>query len=430
MMNNPSTQIALLAGMVGTMLLVVVTLLLIPARKTANAAASETLAVYAASAAEERDQYIPNTEALGPDEMRVISLGTGMPAANKGQAAASFLVQLGNGENFIFDIGTNAYGNLTSLQIPAASLDKVFLGHLHFDHIGDLSALLIAAVSHGRNIPLQIWGPSGASPELGTRYAVDRLLEAFNWEFTSKRGKIPGAGYQAIVSEFDYTKTQVVYEENGVRITAWPAIHAIDGPVSYSLEWNGLKFVYSSDTYPNRWFMENGGDADILIHESFPTVQQLIDRNRMVPESAWPVGTRVHTQPAAAGKVFSTLEPRMAVAFHFASTFATRKEVREEIRTTYDGPLTVGKDLLVWNVTKDDVTVREALVPDVVWPTKSKLESAKYDPSEAIFPSDWLNEGRLDMSDVDAAIWSRLDPATQARIAEKLPDARPRSAPK
>jgi ribonuclease Z len=430
MMSVASTRIVVMAGVGGATLLIVASLFLVSARDVAEAAASDVAGDYAASAAEERDQYIANTEPLRPDEMRVISLGTGMPAANKGQAASSFLVQLGNGENFIFDIGTNAYGNLTSLQIPASRLDKVFLGHLHFDHIGDLSALLIAAVSHGRNVPLRIWGPSGAAPDLGTRYAVERLLEAFNWEFTSKRGKIPGAGYQAVVTEFDYTKTQVVYEENGVRIMAWPAIHAIDGPVSYSLEWNGLKFVYSSDTYPNRWFMENGEDADILIHETFPTVQQLIERNRMVPESAWPVGTRIHTQPAAAGKVFSILNPRMAVTFHFVSTFTTRKEVRDEVRTTYDGPLTVGKDLLVWNVTPDKVTVREALVPDVVWPSKSKLESAKYDPSEAIFPSDWLNEGRLDLSDIDAAIWSRLAPEIRDRIAEKLPDARPRSAPK
>ena len=54
----------------------------------------------------------------------------------------------------------------------------VFIGHLHFDHSGDLSALLISAVSHGRNVPLRIWGPSGKSPELVTRYTVDRFLEA------------------------------------------------------------------------------------------------------------------------------------------------------------------------------------------------------------------------------------------------------------
>ena len=52
-----------------------------------------------------RKNYYPNTEELGPDEMRVISLGTGTPNFRRSQASAAWLVELGNGEKFIFDIG-------------------------------------------------------------------------------------------------------------------------------------------------------------------------------------------------------------------------------------------------------------------------------------------------------------------------------------
>lgn len=372
----------------------------------------------------QRDMYVPGTESLGRQEMRVISLGTGMPSITRRQAAASFLVQLGNGENFIFDMGTGALTNLTQLQIPWDTLDKVFLGHLHFDHMGDLDALLIVGVSHGRNVPLNIWGPSGIIPELGTEYAVARLLEAYNWELTSKRGYVPGAGYQPIVHEFDYRKTQVVYDANGVKITSFPAIHVIDGPVSFSLEWNSLKFVYSSDTFPNKWFMENSRNADILIHESFPTVKQLIDYNKMRPESAWPVGTRVHTQPAAAGKVFSLLQPRMAIAYHFVNDVSTNQQVMQEIRSTYDGPLTLAQDLLVWNVTKHAITVREAVGQEQTWPSKSKLSNARIEPEKRTPISKWLDEGRLDTRDVDVATFERLDEPTRARIMERFPDAK------
>ena len=51
-----------------------------------------------------RDHYFPGTEDLAPDELRVIALGTGMPLVRRSQASASFLIQLGNGENFIFDM--------------------------------------------------------------------------------------------------------------------------------------------------------------------------------------------------------------------------------------------------------------------------------------------------------------------------------------
>ena len=48
--------------------------------------------------ARSRDVYLPNSEDLAPDEMRVIACGTGMPTQRMAQAAACFLVELGNGE--------------------------------------------------------------------------------------------------------------------------------------------------------------------------------------------------------------------------------------------------------------------------------------------------------------------------------------------
>lgn len=53
----------------------------------------------------ERDVYYPGSEDMAPDEMRVIACGTGMPNARPKQAAACRLVELGNGDKFLFDIG-------------------------------------------------------------------------------------------------------------------------------------------------------------------------------------------------------------------------------------------------------------------------------------------------------------------------------------
>ena len=385
---------------------------------------AENLAAEASTINVQPDQFFPGAEPIGPEEMCVFSLGTGMPAISRGQAAASFLVQLGNGEFFLFDMGTSALNNLVGLNLPWDKLDKVFLGHLHFDHIGDLSALLIVGVTHGRNNPLRIWGPSGKTLEMGTEYAIEHLMKAFSWEFASKRGRVPGTGFQTDVTEFDYSKEQVVYQENGVTIKSWPAIHTIDGPVSLSLEWNGMKFVYSSDTYPNKWFLRNAQNADILIHEAFPTINQLITYNRMKPESAWPVGTRVHTQPAAAGKVFSATEPRMAVAYHFINEVRTYNDILEEIRTTYNGPLTLARDLLVWQVTADDITVREVIPGSVSWPSASKDKNNKIELEKREFASEWIEAGRLDMDDIDWQIFRRLSPEIQDRIREKFPEMR------
>jgi len=50
------------------------------------------------------------------------------------------------------------------------------------------------------------------------------------------------------------------------------------------MEWNGLKFVFSSDTYPNKWFVKYARDADIGIHECFIAVPDIVNRMRFTPD--------------------------------------------------------------------------------------------------------------------------------------------------
>jgi ribonuclease Z len=318
--------------------------------------------------ARERDVYVPNSEDLAPNEMRVIACGTGMPTTRAAQAAACFLVELGNGDKFLFDIGSGSAERISSLQIPYDYLDKVFIGHLHGDHFGALGELFIGGGLMGRHVPLRIWGPSGAVPEMGTAYAVDKMVEMYGWDLAGRAGQIDMRGFEVDVTEFDYKAVnQVVYEKNGVTIRSWPAIHAIDGPVSFSLEWNDLKFVFSSDTYPNKWFIEYAQDADIAIHECFVAVPALVQKMGFDPQSALQVGTQIHTAPEAFGKVMSAVQPRIAVAYHFFKDFDTTGDIYERINKTYDGPLSLAEDFMVWNITEDSIRVRMAVVEEHTW---------------------------------------------------------------
>jgi ribonuclease Z len=318
--------------------------------------------------AADRDVYYPNTEALAEDEMRVIACGTGMPTTRAAQAAACFLVELGNGDKFIFDIGSGSAERISSLQIPYDYLDKIFIGHLHADHFGSLGEIFIGGALMGRQKPLRIWGPSGPTPELGTEYAVQKMREMYTWDLAGRVGIVDFRGYSIEVNEFDYkVENEIIYEDNGVIIRSFPAIHSLDGPVSFSLEWNGLKFIFGSDTYPNNWFVKYANDADLAIHECFVAVPDLVTKMRFTPEQALLVGTQIHTAPEAFGKVMSQIQPRMAVAYHFFKDFDTTAQINDRIRTTYDGPLSLAEDFMVWNVTKDDITVRMAVVEEATW---------------------------------------------------------------
>ena len=60
-----------------------------------------------------------------------MACGTGMPDARRGQAAACFLFEFGNGEKIIFNLGSESMRNINALMIPAEYLTKIFISHLH-----------------------------------------------------------------------------------------------------------------------------------------------------------------------------------------------------------------------------------------------------------------------------------------------------------
>jgi len=330
----------------------------------------------------DRDVYYPGTEALDPDEMRVTACGTGMPNARPKQAAACWLVELGNGDKFLFDIGTGSAERISAMKIPYNFLNKVFIGHLHSDHFGDLDALWVGGVVGNRVVPLRVWGPSSLESKYGTREALEHMEAMLAWDVDSRFGNTDTRGFFMEVEEFDYSAVnQVIYQENGVTIRTIPAIHIFDGPVSFILDWNGLRFAYSSDTFPNKWWMEYAVDADISIHEAFITPEALVEKQGFTPEAALNVGTQIHTSPAQFGKVMAETGPRMAVAYHFFNDFDTAPAVLRDIRRSYDGALALATDYMVFNVTEDDIRVRMAAIDEDIWPQASTIPLVPPDPA-------------------------------------------------
>jgi ribonuclease Z len=349
-------------------------------------------------AAPDRYVYYPGTEPLAEEEIRVVACGTGMPAARRAQAATCFLVETGNGDKFIFDIGSGSMANLAALMIPYQYLDKVFLTHLHTDHMGDIDSLWAGGWTAGRPNALRVWGPSGARPDMGTKYAMDNFLKHANWDYMTRAVQISPVPGSIETTEFDYKGVnQIVYQENGVTIRSIPAIHAGDGPVSYILEYKGMKVAIGGDTFPNKWFLKYTKGVDLAIHECFMGPEQFVKFYNQPPQLAWRACCAFHTSGPAFGKVMSEINPRHAVAYHFLNEEGTRYALYDEVRSTYDGPLSMATDMMVWNITKEKITERMAVSPEEAWSVPGE---AVQPPPEKGRPTEYtpfILEGRWDV---------------------------------
>ncbi len=362
-----------------------------------------------ANAQEMMDVYYPGTETLGPDEFRVVACGTGQPSVRPKQAAACWLVELGNGDKFLFDIGAQSMSRIAAMKIPMDYLDKVFIGHLHTDHMGDLPILWTGSMKMNRTVPLRVWGPTGSTPEMGTAAAIEGLKQFLLWDDVSLAGRLDARAMEWEVNEFPFDDVNgVIFEENGVTIRSIPAIHSLDGSVSFILEWNGFKFAYSSDTSPNPWWMEYADGADLAVHECFAPPEVLIQKQNYEPTFALWLSTMGHTSPAQFGKIMAETSPRMAVGYHFYNDFDTQPIVLEQVRRTYDGPLTLATDYMVFNVTRDDIRVRMAVVDEDIWPLPPTRETV-VEPGDRQSYGEFVASGEVMMRDVLEPLWAEIN---------------------
>lgn len=344
----------------------------------------------------DHEVYFPGTEELGPEEIRVFSCGSGMPMPRLKQAAACFLIELGNGEKFIFDMGTGAFTTLYALGMPLDYMTKIFLTHQHADHMGDLPTFFIYGMQNGRSKPLEVWGPGGGGmPESwGTKSAVEGIMQFYNWMLETSKGGLDTRSLQINVTEFDWTKiNNIIYEEDGVVIRTIPAIH-LEGSVSFILEWKGMKIAFSGDTLANQWWTEYAKGADLAIHECFLTNEDFVTKYKFQPEEAIYVSTLVHTTAPVFGKVMSLTKPKKAVAYHFQNDPETLPAVVSAVRETYDGPVDFAVDGMVWNITKEGVRTRVSMLNTQPYPPPSVADRQQAAPGgEKYETPEWILQG-------------------------------------
>ncbi len=347
------------------------------------------------------EMFVPGEEALEDGELRVTVLGSGNPWNTRAQASASIMVEVGNPECdiLVFDIGSGSVANYASLKLPINQFNKVFLSHLHADHTGDLITLSGSWSKVGRaDGPVCVWGPSGTEPHLGTRHFVEGIEEALAWDTAAGRGAINPESMKIVVSEFDFSKTQVVYKENGVKVTSFPVVHALSGAVGYRLDFAGLSFGFSGDTRACWPLVRACEGVDLIIHECFPPAAALAAASGLSIERATIALNAAHTSPKAAGKVFNLAKPRVAGLYHTLLSPQVISMVFSELHSVYSGPIVQTQDLTVFNVTKEAVVARQVKQFDQLPPTPGKQRMA-FSPV-AVPPPDWWAEALIPLDDL------------------------------
>ena len=291
--------------------------------------------------------WFPGTEQVQPNEMRVTFMGTS-PILRPGQMNTSIFVELGNGANFVFDMGEGAIANYLAAGIALNQLTEIFITHLHIDHFASIPYLYEFGGWYGRwEKPLTIYGPSGTSEEYGTRAMVDGMLKMINWHDDSF-DMFP-AGNKLRVVEFDFKDDGgIIYDKDGVTVRHWRRSHCKDGASGYRLDWSlpdgeTLSFVWTGDGRPSMLDLKYAKGVDLYITEVQPELVGLVARVYGVPPflGRYTLDTS-HTPGYAAGWLANEIKPRLFMTTHMPYDAYLNAETVAQVRHHWKGPFHFG----------------------------------------------------------------------------------------
>ncbi|WP_200845964.1 guanitoxin biosynthesis MBL fold metallo-hydrolase GntH [Mycolicibacterium vanbaalenii] len=320
-----------------------------------------------------RNMFLPGTEVLPENEMRVTFLGSSPWPPNSLQKGTSMLVELGNGtaqpRRFFFDLGNGSIGHAIAMQVPAALINDIFISHLHTDHFADLPYMYPFRAFSGGFEPLRVYGPSGRTPDLGTAAMVENMRKMNRWHEENFNACPVGDGLEIDVTEFDWTERNgICYQRDGVTVRHWPRSHVKDGASAYRLDWEDadLSFVWTGDGRPDELSVRYGQGADLFVTEGTIDTPWLTGLKVGAPAELWEYAMDIfHTPYYAAGYMFAQAQPRMAAICHFEwGDDQLMAESVAEVRAHWDGLFMFGLDLNVVNITKDAIWSRKAVIAD------------------------------------------------------------------
>ncbi len=252
-------------------------------------------------------------------EINVTLLGTGSPSPSMERFGPGTLVQAG-GQTLIFDAGRGSLQRLSHLGVTFGQVQALFLTHLHSDHIVGIPDLWLTGwMLSKRNAPLRVFGPAGTSDMMA------HLKQAFQFDIRIRveDQKLSPAGAEIEATDI---KQGVIYEVQGVRVTAFEVDHGLVSPAfGYRVDYAGRAVVLSGDTRFSTNLVKFAEHADLVVHE-------VAD------------GAERHTTPQEAGEVFQRVRPKLAVYSHIL--VRNLEDLVTRTRTTYSGPLVIGEDLM------------------------------------------------------------------------------------
>jgi ribonuclease Z len=290
--------------------------------------------------------------------MKVIFLGTGagVPSRMRNVSSLALILPEYGGETWLFDCGEATQHRIQEAPVRLSKVSRIFITHLHGDHLFGLPGLLGSRSFQNEQDPLVLYGPKGLARFVETaldvsgttiRYPLEivEIDHGFTEEtkhFTVRMGlldhRVPSFGFRIEErdrpGELDTAKLKQAGIPPGPlygRLKAGETVTLPDGRVLRGTEFlgparRGRIITVLGDTRQTRACFDLARDADVLIHEAtYRAGQEAL------------ADTFFHSTSVQAAQVARESGVKTLILTHISPRFSDEDcaEIREEAREIF-----------------------------------------------------------------------------------------------
>ncbi len=311
-----------------------------------------------------------------PDGLHVYVCGSGSPMPDPSRAGPCLGVIAGS-RAFVFDTGSGGVRNLARMGFPVGRVERVYLTHLHSDHIDGLGETMLQAwVGGARKSPLPVSGPRGTAEVVAGFNAAYRIDSGYRTAHHGPEVADP-KGFGAAAEEIELPREPaaraVVLDEEGLVITAIGVDHKpVEPAFGYRIDYQGRSVAFSGDTIYHEGFVAAANGVDVLFHEALqPTMVTAMGdaasaRGQTHIAKIMADILDYHATPEDAARAGAESNAREVILYHVVPPLPVRllyPAFLGDAETFFDGPIEIAEDGLVVSLPtgSDEIRKRQVL---------------------------------------------------------------------
>lgn len=232
-------------------------------------------------------------------ELQFLGTGAGVPAKHRNVSSIALKLLDERNAVWLFDCGEGTQLQILKSNIRPRKIEKIFITHLHGDHIFGLPGLLSSRSFQGGNEKLEIYGPVGIADYVRTALKVSQTRLSYELKFieitkadtvfSDKQFTVSCLPLDHGIASFGYRIVEADHEGE-LQVEKLAALNIPSGPIYGKIKRgesvtlpdgttiNGKDFVGEKklgrivtilgDTRKTQNSVSLAEDADVLVHES------------------------------------------------------------------------------------------------------------------------------------------------------------------